>query len=146
VKIKGEWAYLSRAVDKEGLTIAFLLRPERAQDAAERFLRKAIRSQGLPEQITLDQSGSNTAAITRYNKTHKTSVILQHSKSLKKVVAPDPRAMKRLTRPMLGFQSFGAARWTIAGIEVRQAIGKGQLGTTENARQTSAEQCYALAA
>ena len=37
VKIKGKWAYLSRAVDKEGQTIDFLLTPTRARDAAEAF-------------------------------------------------------------------------------------------------------------
>ena len=44
VKIKGKWAYLSRAVDKEGHTIDFLLTPTRDRDAAEAFLRKAIRT------------------------------------------------------------------------------------------------------
>ena len=58
----------------------------------------------------------------------------------------DHRAVKRLTRPMLGFKSFWAARCTIAGIEVMHAIRKGQLLTTENVSQTPAEQFYALAA
>jgi putative transposase len=68
VRVKGEWKYLYRAVDKEGHTIDFLLTPNRDRDAAEAFLQKAIRTQGLPEKITIDQSGSNTAAIKRYNK------------------------------------------------------------------------------
>jgi putative transposase len=146
VKIKGEWAYLYRAVDKEGLTIDFLLTPGRDRDAAEAFLRKAIRSQGLPGKITIDQSGSNTAAIKHYNRMYKTAIVIRHSKYLNTIVEQDHRAVKRLTRPMLGFQSFWAARCTIAGIEVMHAIRKGQLRTTENARQTPAEQFYALAA
>ena len=36
-KIKGKWAYLDRAVDKEGHTIDFLLTPHRERDAAEAF-------------------------------------------------------------------------------------------------------------
>ena len=40
VKIKGKWASLSRAVDKEGHTLDFLLTPMRDRDAAEAFLRK----------------------------------------------------------------------------------------------------------
>src|SRR5215468_1699963 len=63
VKIKGKWAYLYRAVDKEGHTIDFLLTPTRDRDAAGAFLHKAICSQGLPEKITIDKSGANTAAI-----------------------------------------------------------------------------------
>ena len=37
VKIKGKWAYLYRAVDKEGHPIDFLLTPNRDRDAAEAF-------------------------------------------------------------------------------------------------------------
>jgi transposase-like protein len=146
VKIKGEWAYLYRAVDKDGHTIDFLLRPNRDRDAAEMFLCKAIRTQRLPEKISLDKRGSNTAAIKRSNKTHKAAIIIRHSKYLNNIVEQDPRAVKRLMRPMLSFQSFWAARWTIAGIEVMHAIRKRQLATTKNARQTPAEQFYALAA
>jgi putative transposase len=146
VKIKGKAAYLYRAVDKAGHTIDFLLTPTRDRDAAEAFLCKAIRSQGLPEKITVDQSGSNTAAIHHYNKTHHTAIVIRHSKYLNNLVEQDHRAVKRLTRPMLGFKSFWAARCTIAGIEVMHAIRKGQLGTTETGAQTPAEQFYALAA
>ena len=125
VKIKGKWAYLYRAVDKAGQTIDFLLTPTRDRDAAEAFLHKAIRTQGLPEKITIDQSGSNTAAIVHYNQTHKIDIVIRHSKYLNNLVEQDHRAVKRLTRPMLGFKSFWAARCTIAGIEVMHAIRKG---------------------
>jgi transposase-like protein len=146
VKIKGKWAYLYRAVDKDGHTIDFLLTPTRDRDAAEAFLRKAIRTQGLPEKITIDQSGSNTAAITRYNRTHQTAIVTRHSKYLNNVVEQDHRAVKRLTRPTLGFKSFWTARCKIAGIEVMHAIRKGQLLPTGMIPQTPAEQFYALAA
>src|SRR6201988_3496972 len=43
VRVKGEWRYLYRAVDKGGQTVDFLLTPTRDRDAAEAFLRKAIR-------------------------------------------------------------------------------------------------------
>jgi putative transposase len=146
VKIKGKSAYLYRAVDKEGHTIDFLLTPTRDRDAAEAFLYKAIRTQGLPEKITIDKSGSNTAAIKRYNKIHKTSIGIRQCKYLNNIVEQDHRAVKRLTRPMLGFKSFWAARCTIAGIEVMHAIRKGQLATAGTGPQTPAEQFYALAA
>ena len=146
MKIKGKAAYLYRAVDKDGHTIDFLLTPTRDRDAAEAFLRKAILTQGLPEKITIDKSGSNTAAITHYNKTHQTAIVIRHSKYLNNIVEQDHRAVKRLTRPMLGFKSFWAARCTIAGIEVMHAIRKGQLVTSSATFQTAGEQFYALAA
>jgi DDE domain len=58
----------------------------------------------------------------------------------------DHRAVKRVTRPMLGFKSFWSAWCTIAGIEVMHAIRKGQLRRPGNAPQTPAGQFYALAA
>jgi putative transposase len=146
VKIKGKWAYLYRAVDKEGHTIDFLLTPNRDRDAAEAFLYKAIRTQGLPEKITIDKSGANTAAIKHYNKIHTTAIVIRHSKYLNNLVEQDHRAVKRRVRPMLGFKSFWAACCTLSGIEVMHAIRKGQLETTEPVAQTPAEQFYALAA
>jgi transposase-like protein len=43
IKVKGEWYYLYRAVDKTGQTIDFLLTAQRDEHAAKRFLTKAIR-------------------------------------------------------------------------------------------------------
>jgi putative transposase len=80
VRVKGEWKYLYRAVDKEGHTVDFLLTPSRDRDAAEAFLRKAIRAQGLPEKITIDQSGANTKAIEHYNRDQHTAILIRHSK------------------------------------------------------------------
>src|SRR4029078_2126550 len=86
VKIKGKSAYLYRAVDKEGHMIDFLWTPTRDRDAAAAFLHKAIRTQGLPEKITIDKSGANTAAITHYNKTHNTTMTIRHPKYLNNLV------------------------------------------------------------
>jgi putative transposase len=122
------------------------LTPTCDREAAAAFLRKAIRTQGLPEKITIDKSGANTAAIERYNKMHKTAIAIRHSKYLNNIVEQDHRGVKRKVRPMLGFKSFWGARCTIAGIEVMHAIRKGQLATTESGPQTLAEQFYALVA
>ena len=146
VKIQGKWASLYRAVDKEGQTIDFLLTPQRDRAAAEAFLHKAIRNQGLPEKITIDRSGSNTAAIKRYNKIHKTGIAIRQCKYLNTIVEQDHRAVKRKVRPMLGCKSFWTARCTLAGMEVMHAIRKGQLVSTGEECPTLAEQFYSLAA
>jgi transposase-like protein len=146
VRIKGQWKYLYRAVDKEGHTVDFLLTPHRERAAAEAYWYKAIGAQGLPEKITSDQSGSNTAAINHYNKMHKTAITIRQCKYLNNMVEQAHRAVKRLVRPMLGLKSFWAACCTLAGMAVMHAIRKGQLATPENACQTPAEQFYALAA
>ena len=63
IKINGQWRYLYRAVDKAGQTIDFLLTAHRDKKAALRFLKKAIRHHGLPDKVTIDKSGTNTAAL-----------------------------------------------------------------------------------
>jgi transposase-like protein len=146
IRVKGEWKYLYRAVDRDGQTVDFLLTPQRDKAAAEAFLHKAIRTQGLPEKITIDQSGSNTTAITRYNKTHKRAVVIRQPKYLNNVVEQDHRAVKRVVRATLGFKSYWVACCTIAGIEVMHAIRKGQLAGVVEKEQTPAERFYSLVA
>ncbi len=48
IKVKGEWCYLYRAVDKEGNTIDFLLCKNRDTEAAKGFFKKAIENNGVP--------------------------------------------------------------------------------------------------
>ena len=59
MKVKGQWRYLYRAVDKTGQTIDFLLTEERDEQAAKRFLTKAIRRHGVPEKITIEESNGS---------------------------------------------------------------------------------------
>ena len=144
IKIKGEWRYLYRAVDKRGQTIDFLLTEHRDQEAALRFLQKAICRNGVPEKITIDGSDANEAAIKRYNEEHGTAIEIRQIKYLNNLVEQDHRAVKRITRPMLGFKSFAAAQNTLVGIELMHMLKKRQMGGGEGL--TSAEQFCVLAA
>src|SRR5438094_6298108 len=86
IKIKGQWYYLYRAVDKTGQTIDFLLTEQRDEQAAKRFLTKAIRRHGVPEKITIDGSAANEAAIKRYNAEHGTAIEIRQVKHLNNIV------------------------------------------------------------
>ena len=68
IKVAGQWKYLYRAVDKAGDTVDFLLTAKRDLAAARRYLESAIDLHGLPEKITIDKSGANTAAIKSVNR------------------------------------------------------------------------------
>ena len=147
IKVKGQWRYLYRAVDKHGQTIDFLLTEQRDTEAALRFLKKAIRRNGLPETITIDGSDANEAAIKRYNQEHGTTISIRQVKYLNNIVEQDHRGVKRVTRPMLGFKAFGAAQDTIVGIELMHMIKKKQLVVEAGEEGlTAAEQFYSLAA
>jgi putative transposase len=86
IKVKGQWYYLYRAVDKYGQTIDFLLTEHRDTEAALRFLKKAIRRNGLPEMITLDGSDANEAAIKHYNQEYGTAIAIRQVKYLNNIV------------------------------------------------------------
>src|SRR5918912_2515933 len=147
IKVKGQWRYLYRAVDKHGQTIDFLLTEQRDTEAALKFLKKAIRRNGLPETITIDGSDANEAAIKRYNAEHGTAIAIRQVKYLNNVVEQDHRGVKRVTRPMLGFKSFVAAQDTLVGIELMHMIKKKQLRVEPGDKgRTAAELFYSLAA
>jgi putative transposase len=146
LRVKGEWQYLYRAVDQTGQTIDFLLTEHRDEKAAERFLTKAIRRRGVPEKITIDGSEANAAAIRSYNQEHGTTIVIRQVKYLNNIVEQDHRAVKRVTRPMLGFKSFDAGQCTLVGIEPMHMIRKGQLAGGREEGLTPANQFYSLAA
>jgi putative transposase len=147
IRVKSQWRYLYRAVDKTGQTIDFLLTEHRDKEAALRFLKKAIRHHGVPETITIDGSDANEAAIKSYNQEYGTAIAIRQVKYLNNIVEQDHRAVKWLTRPMLGFKSFDAAQCTLAGVELVHMIKKRQLVVEAGDEGlTAAQQFYALAA
>ena len=77
--------------------------------AATRFLTKAIRRHGVPEQRTIDGSAAHEAAITSDNAAHDTAIVIRKSTSHKSVGAQDHRGVTRITCPLRGFTSFEAA-------------------------------------
>ena len=115
IKVRGQWKYLYRAVDKEGKTIDFLLRAKRDKAAATRFFNKAMRLNGDPEKVTMDKSGANKAAIDGINLAREIPIEVRQIKYLNNIIEQDHRAVKRITRPMMGFKSFRAAYNVLAG-------------------------------
>ena len=145
IKVAGQWKYLYRAVDKVGDTVDFLLTAKRDKAAARRFLQRAINLHGLPEKITIDKSGANTAAIHSVNEDACLDIELRQCKYLNNIVEQDHRAVKRITNPMLGFKSFWSARKLLAGIETMHMIKKGQLHCPGGQVMSAADQFYSVA-
>ena len=145
IKVKGAWKYLYRAVDKEGKTADFLLTARRDKAAAQRFFDKAMKANGVPEKIAMDKSGANKAAIDGINAGRETPIVVRQVKYLNNIVEQDHRSVKRVTKPMLNFKSFQAAKCVLAGIELMHMIRKGQLMIKGSNEMSFAEQFYALA-
>ena len=145
IRVKGEWKYLYRAVDKDGNTIDFLLRAHLDKTAARRYFEKSIAQNGVPETVTIDKSGANLAALEAINADRETPIKIRQSKYLNNLVEQDHRAIKRRTRPMLGFKTFRCARILLGGIEVMHMITKGQIKCARRTAPTAADQFYELA-
>ena len=145
LKVKGEWKYLYRAVDKAGDTVDFLLRAHRDKAAARRFFERAIEQNGVPEKVTIDKSGSNVAALEAINAGRRKRIFVRQVKYLNNIVEQDHRAIKRRTRPMLGFKNFRCACILLSGIELMHMIRKGQM-KDGGREQTPAQLFYSLAA
>ena len=133
VKVRGDWCYLYRAVDRSGQTLDFMLSEHRDEAAALRFLTKAIAANGLPRACAIDKSGANTAGLRAMNAALRDvcsprQIRVYRSKNLNNIVEQDHRGVKRRTRPMLGFKSLTSATATLDGIETAHMIRKGQLG------------------
>ncbi|MFN0169085.1 MAG: transposase, partial [Bryobacteraceae bacterium] len=64
VKVRGDWLYLCRAVDKAGKTVDFFLSRRRDVNAAKAFLRKAMNGQRVPTKVTQDAYAASHRAVT----------------------------------------------------------------------------------
>src|SRR5271154_257687 len=144
VKVKGQWKYLYRAVDKAGNTVDFLLRARRDKAAARRYFEKAIDHNGEPGTITVDKSGANLAALEALSAERSTPIKVRQNKYLNNIVEQDHRAIKRIIKPMMGFKDFRCARIILSGIEIMHMIRKGQM-RDDGIAATAADQFYSLA-
>ena len=153
IKVKGQWVYLYRAVDKEGLTVDFMLSEKRDEPAARAFFNKAIGSSGIPDKVTMDKSDANKAGVNTINLALALlcmfgglplQMTVRQIKYLNNIIEQDHRFVKKITNGMRGFKEFNAAEATLSGIELHHMLRKNQ--HTQSNDLTIFEQLYELAA
>jgi len=125
--------------------VDFLLTARRDLAAARRFFERTIERHDVPDKITIDKSGANTATVQSLVADTGLSIELRQSKYLNNLVEQDYRAIKRRVRPMLGFAAFHTAAKIIAGIETMHMIKKGQLACHQGLAVSDADRFYSLA-
>jgi transposase-like protein len=131
LRVKGRWRYLYRAVDSRGQTIDFLLSAKRDKKAAKRFFRRALGRANTrnPRTVVTDRLTSYPGALREMKRDGELWRFTRHRRGRwrNNQVEQDHRSVKRLTRPMLGFQGFWTARRTLAGVEAMAMLAKGQV-------------------
>jgi putative transposase len=108
-------------------------------------LERAINLHDVPQKITINKSGANTAAIESAKRDVCVEIVMRQSKYLSNMVEQDHLAVKRVTRPMLGFKSFWSGRTTIAGIEAMHMIKKAQMDCPVGSATSAANLLCSLA-
>ena len=132
IKVKGRWMYLYRAITKEGSTVDFYLSGTRNQKAARRFLSKALRSvksYHRPSTLNTDQDKAYGPAILAVKKEGVCEEDVEHRqvKYLNNRIESDHGKLKRIIKPVRGFQSKKTAYATLKGFEVMRMFRKGQM-------------------
>ncbi len=140
IKVKGKFAYLYRAVNKQGETIDFFLSPSRDSASAEHFLSKSLenlKEWQKPKTINTDKNSTYNGAIKRLKEKGEMPEAVQHRKVkyLNNRIESDHGKLKRLTKPTLGFKSLVTGRATIAGFEVMRMFKKGQFKGVQTVRE-----------
>jgi transposase-like protein len=128
IKVKGEWVYLYRAVDKAGKTVDFYLSRKRDVNAAKAFLRSAMKNTRRPTKITLDAYAASHRALREMKEDGELPrrVTVRSSQYLNNLIEQDHRRVKHRIMPMLGFKRFAHAVVVIGGIELAEKIKKNQ--------------------
>lgn len=132
IKVKGQWVYLYRAIDKFGDTVDFMLSEKRDEAAATAFFKQAIDANGFPKKVVMDKSGANYAGLENINLLLLLAGLISfveivQIKFLNNRIEQDHRFIQKITNPMLGFKAFHSAKATIDGIETVHMIRKKQL-------------------
>ena len=122
IRVRGEWRYLYRAIDKHGNPVDFLLTAHRDIDAAKRFFRKMLADHPLlaPDRIGTDGAGTYPPAIVGSHKEGLLPRMPAHyvTKHLQQGIESDHFRVKRNMPRIGGFRSFHTAWRTIQGFEV----------------------------
>lgn len=138
IKIKGQWYYLYRAVNRQGKTVDFLLTKRRDMKAARRFFKNAISKHACPIKVTIDKSGANKKAIESFNIgfTAFKPITIRQNKYLNNRIEQDHRFIKKRVRAMLGFKSFRSAQIILSGIELMHMLRKEQFNVSKEFQNT----------
>lgn len=131
IRVKGKWAYLYRALDKDDNTIDFYLSSTLSINAAKRFLSKALKSTkkyAHPSTINTDRNPTYSKAIAKLKTEGICSLKLEHRqvKYLNNIIESDHGKLKRLIKPTLGFKSIKTAYATIKVFEIMRMFKKGR--------------------
>ncbi|MDV9198771.1 IS6 family transposase [Streptomyces sp. Wh19] len=107
IKINGEWKYLWRAVDQDGMVLGILVQARRDKAAARRFFRRLLETTGAVPRVIV------TDTLRAYGAAHREvmpSVEHRSHKGLNNRAENSHQPTRQRERAMKGFRSIGGAQ------------------------------------
>ena len=133
VRVGGRWAYLYRAVDEGGQVMDVLLRAQRDLASAEAFfIRATARRQTVPTEVVTDKHQAYVGAVRKHasEAMHVRTGLHRASGQTTKAIERSHLPIKERLRPMRGLHSIATGQRLLEGIEITQAIRRGELRAT----------------
>ncbi|UBM07919.1 IS6 family transposase [Cupriavidus metallidurans] len=143
IRVRGQWKYLYRAVDKAGHTINFLLHAQRDKPA-RRFFEAATAQHGQPDTVLSMAVRPTWQPCT--TPTQGRGLSSSRGKlNLEQHRRVGPSGHQAADSRMLGFKDSRRARILLGGMELMHMLAEGQMQRPEGSYRSAAEQLHSLA-
>ncbi len=130
LRVGKKWAYLYRAVDESDQVVDVLLRERRDLESAKAFFRQAIGRRGVvPGEVITDKHRGYLRAVKLHApkaKHHRTGLHRKRAITTKPVERSHV-PIKDRTRPMRGLGSIETGQRLLEGVELAQAVRRGDV-------------------
>ena len=130
LRVGKAWAYLYRAVDEAGHVVDVLLREKRDLVSAKAFFTQAIKRRGVvPDEVVTDKHRAYLRAVKQDapNATHRRTGLHRKRALTTKPIERSHVAIKDRVRPMRSLDSIATGQRLLEGIELAQAVKRGDI-------------------
>jgi transposase-like protein len=149
VRVGKTWAYLYRAVDESGQVVDVLLREKRDLESAKAFFEQAIKRRGVvPEEVITDKHRAYLRAVKQHapNAKHRRTGLHRKRALTTKLVERSHVPIKDRLRPMRSFGYVRTGQRLQEGVELAQAVQRGDIRPPGLSDPGSAYECARLGA
>ncbi len=147
VRIGKKWAYLYRAVDEAGQVVDVLLREKRDVSSAKAFFAQAIKRRGVvPDEVITNKHRAYLRAVKQHapNAKHRRTGLHRKRALTTKPVERSHVPVKDRLRAMRSLGSVPTGQQLLEGIELAQAVQRGDVRVPDRSKPSSVHECVRL--
>ncbi len=130
MRVGKQWTYFYRAVDEAGQVVDMLLREKRDVASAKAFFAQAIKRRGVvPDEVVTDKHRAYIRAVKQHapNAKHRRTGLHRQRALTTKSIERSHVPIKDRVRPMRSLGSVAAGQHLLEGIELAQAVQRGDI-------------------